>query len=86
MEGAEVERFLAATIAFVEDAERIAAGALADAGELTLAELLALADPQLGPFTSMPNELAGSLRAHLREFVRQGRAQEDPSGLRWTMA
>jgi glyoxylase-like metal-dependent hydrolase (beta-lactamase superfamily II) len=86
MEGAQVERFLADTIAFAEDAERIAAGALADAGELTLAEVLALADPQLGPFTSMPNELAGSLRAHLQDFVRQGRAQEDPSGLRWTMA
>lgn len=86
MEGAQVERFLAATVAFVEDAERIAAGALADAGELTLAEVLAVADPQLGPFTSMSNELAGSLRAHLREFVRQGRAHEDPSGLRWTMA
>jgi glyoxylase-like metal-dependent hydrolase (beta-lactamase superfamily II) len=86
MEGAQVERFLADTIAFVEDAERISQSSLAAAGELTLAELLALADPQLGPFTSMPNELAGSLRAHLREFVRQGRAQEDPSGLRWTMA
>ena len=40
----------------------------------TLPELLALGDAQLGPFTSMPNELAGSLRAHLRELVRQGRA------------
>jgi glyoxylase-like metal-dependent hydrolase (beta-lactamase superfamily II) len=84
MEGSEVGRFLTDTVAFVADAESIVAGALAEAGALTLADALELADPQLGPFTSMPNELAGSLRAHLREFVCQGRAQEDPSGLRWT--
>jgi glyoxylase-like metal-dependent hydrolase (beta-lactamase superfamily II) len=84
MEGEEVDRFLAETVAFVEDAERVVAEALAEAGALTLSEALELGDPQLGPFTSMPNELAGSLRAHLREFVRQGRAREDPSGLQWT--
>jgi glyoxylase-like metal-dependent hydrolase (beta-lactamase superfamily II) len=84
MEGEEVARFLAETVAFVADAERVVAEALAEAGALTLSEVLELGDPQLGPFTSMPNELAGSLRAHLREFVRQGRAREDPSGLRWT--
>jgi hypothetical protein len=84
IEGKQVGRFLADTIAFVEDAGRIAEQALAEAGELTLPQVLELGDAQLGPFTSMPNELAGSLRAHLRELVRQGRAQEDPSGLRWT--
>lgn len=84
MEGEEVGRFLAETVAFVEDAERVVAEALAEAGALTLSEVLELGDPRLGPFTSMPNELAGSLRAHLREFVLQGRAREDPSGLRWT--
>lgn len=84
MEGEQVDRFLADTVAFVEDAGQIVADALAEAGELSLPEILALADPQLGPFTSMPNELAGSLRAHLRELVRQGRAQENPSGLGWT--
>jgi glyoxylase-like metal-dependent hydrolase (beta-lactamase superfamily II) len=84
MEGEEVARFLAETVAFVADAERVVAAAPAAPGALTLSEVLELGDPQLGPFTSMPNELAGSLRAHLREFVRQGRAREDPSGLRWT--
>ena len=84
MEGEQVGRFLAETVAFVEDADRVVAQALAEAGTLTLPEVLELGDPQLGPFTSMPNELAGSLRAHLREFVRQGRAREDPSGLHWT--
>jgi glyoxylase-like metal-dependent hydrolase (beta-lactamase superfamily II) len=84
IEGEEVDRFLADTVAFVEDARRLVAEALADRGSLTLPEVLALGDPRLGPFTSMPNELAGSLRAHLRELVQQGRAEEDPSGLRWT--
>ncbi len=84
LEGEEVDRFLADTVEFVERAEGIVEAALAAADEVTLPELLALGDAQLGPFTSMPNELAGSLRAHLRELVRQGRAQEDPSGLRWT--
>jgi glyoxylase-like metal-dependent hydrolase (beta-lactamase superfamily II) len=83
MEGGEVTRFLVDTLDFVADAESIVAEGLAEAGALTLADALELADPRLGPFTSMPNELAGSLRAHLRELVRQGRAHEDPSGLRW---
>jgi glyoxylase-like metal-dependent hydrolase (beta-lactamase superfamily II) len=86
IEGEDVDRFLADTIAFVEEAGRIVEDALAEAGALTLPEVLALGDAQLGPFTSMPNELAGSLRAHLRELVRQGRAEEEPSGLRWTTA
>lgn len=84
MEGEQVTRFLADTVAFVEDAGRIAESALREAGELTLPQVLELGDAELGPFTSMPNELAGSLRAHLQELARQGRAQEDPSGLRWT--
>ncbi len=84
IEGEGVDRFLADTIAFVEDAGMIVETALADRDELTLPEVLELGDQQLGPFTSMPNELAGSLRAHLRDLVRQGRAAEDPSGLRWT--
>lgn len=84
IEGEQVDHFLAETIAFVEEAGRIVADALATAGELTLPELLAAGDAQLGPFTSMPNELAGSLRAHLRELVDQGLAREDPSSLCWT--
>jgi glyoxylase-like metal-dependent hydrolase (beta-lactamase superfamily II) len=83
IEGADVDRFLADTVAFVEDAGRLVVEALADRGALTLPEVLELGDPRLGPFTSMPNELAGSLRAHLRELVQQGRAEEDASGLRW---
>ncbi len=84
IEGTEVERFLADTVAFVEDAARLVAEALAERGTLTLPEALELGDPRLGPFTAMGNELAGSLRAHLRELVEEGRASEETSGLRWT--
>lgn len=84
IEGDDVARFLAETIAFVEEAGTIVWNALAEADELTLPEMLEMGDRQLGPFTSMPNELAGSLRAHLRDLVLQGRATEDPSRLRWT--
>jgi len=84
LEGADVDRFLAETVAFVEEAGAVAEQALAEAGELTLPELLAIGDARLGPFTSMANELAGSLRAHLRELVQQGRAAEDRPRLRWT--
>jgi hypothetical protein len=37
-----------------------------------------ISNPQLGPFTVMENELAGTLRAHLRELVAAGRAEELP--------
>jgi glyoxylase-like metal-dependent hydrolase (beta-lactamase superfamily II) len=86
IEGDEVGRFLAETAAFVEDAGRVVEHGLAESGELTLPQALALGDAALGPFTSMPNELAGSLRAHLRALVQEGRADEDRAGLRWTTA
>jgi hypothetical protein len=35
--------------------------------DLPLRELLAQGDAELGPFTSMPNELAATLRAGLQE-------------------
>jgi len=83
IEGDAVDEFLADTLWFVERARLTVAEELAAAGELTLAELLGRADARLGPFTSMPNELAGPLRAHLRELVAAGRAVEAPDGLSW---
>jgi glyoxylase-like metal-dependent hydrolase (beta-lactamase superfamily II) len=83
LEGEHVTRFLADTIGFVEDAARVTERELAAADGITLAELVSRADPELGPFTSMPNELGGTLRAHARTLVRDGRAREDASGLRW---
>jgi glyoxylase-like metal-dependent hydrolase (beta-lactamase superfamily II) len=67
IEGAEVDRFLADSLAFIESARAAVSRALADEPEITLAGLLARTDPELGPFTSMPNELAATLRGVLRE-------------------
>lgn len=86
MEGDDVRRFLDDTLAFVERARSYVAGALEAAGSVTLAELLDRAVPDLGPFSFMANELAGPLRAHLRELVAAGRAVESPDGLRWSRA
>jgi glyoxylase-like metal-dependent hydrolase (beta-lactamase superfamily II) len=85
MEGVVVERFLADTIAFVEDVGRAVEATLEELREASLAQLLASADATLGPFTSMPNELAGSVRAHARRLVQQGRAIEDDAGMRWSI-
>lgn len=85
LEGDEVDRFLGDTLDFVDDARRIVEAELAESGSLTLADLLERADPALGPFTSMPNELAGSLRAHLQVLVREGRVMEDASARHWTL-
>lgn len=83
IEGTDVDRFLDDTIEFVHDARDTVAELLRSQRELTLARALELADPELGPFTSMANELAGPLRAHLRELVAAGHASESPDGLRW---
>ena len=83
IEGAAVDRFLADTLEFVRDARSVTAEILAAEREVTLARARELADPRLGPFSSMPNELAGPLRAHLRELVAAGRAEESPDGLTW---
>jgi glyoxylase-like metal-dependent hydrolase (beta-lactamase superfamily II) len=69
IEGAEVGRFLEDSLVFVERAR----GVVASGEELPLAELLARADAELGPFTSMPNELAATLRGVLAESGREPR-------------
>jgi glyoxylase-like metal-dependent hydrolase (beta-lactamase superfamily II) len=69
-EGEEVTRFLDETIDFVGRARRVVA---ANHG-LSLKELLARGDAELGPFTSMPNELAATLRAALEEAGMEPRA------------
>jgi glyoxylase-like metal-dependent hydrolase (beta-lactamase superfamily II) len=67
IEGAAVDRFLDDTIEFVQRA-RVAVKAALDADPtVSLADLLASADAELGPFSSMPNELAATLRGILEE-------------------
>jgi len=84
LEGTDVDRFLDDTIEFVREARDVVEEIVVSERELTLARALELADPRLGPFTSMPNELAGPLRSHLRELVAGGRLQESPDGRTWT--
>jgi glyoxylase-like metal-dependent hydrolase (beta-lactamase superfamily II) len=78
MEGEDAVRFLDESAAFIERARLTVSEALAEHGELTLRGLLEISNPALGPFTLMENELAGTLRAHLRELVASGRAGEVP--------
>jgi glyoxylase-like metal-dependent hydrolase (beta-lactamase superfamily II) len=63
IEGDAVDAFLAESLAFVERARAVVA---ADR-DLPLRDLLARADAELGPFSSMPNELASTLRSLLEE-------------------
>jgi glyoxylase-like metal-dependent hydrolase (beta-lactamase superfamily II) len=83
IEGNDVSRFLEDTVAFVRRARAATAAILEREREVTLARALELADAELGPFTSMPNELAGPVRAHLRELVAAGAAEESPDGRTW---
>src|SRR5215204_2022484 len=75
MEGAQVDCFLEASLAFVSRARSAIEEAIAVSNEVTIAGLLANLNPVLGPFTSMANELAGPIRAHLRELVASGRLE-----------
>jgi glyoxylase-like metal-dependent hydrolase (beta-lactamase superfamily II) len=63
MEDGEVTAFLEETIDFVQRARQV----VSSHADLPLRELLARGDAELGPFTSMPNELAATLRAGLQE-------------------
>ena len=69
IEGAGVTAFLKESLAFLNRARAL----VASSPDLPLAELLALADPELGPFSSMPNELAATLRGVLHELGREPR-------------
>jgi glyoxylase-like metal-dependent hydrolase (beta-lactamase superfamily II) len=72
----EAARFLEESAAFVDRARRAVSEAIVENGELGLHGLLEATNPTLGPFTVMKNELAGTLRAHARELVAAGRAEE----------
>lgn len=78
MTGAEVEEFLDASAGFVVKARAAVRRATKANGRVTLARLLAELGPELGPFTSFPNELAGPIRAHLRELISEGVVEQVP--------
>jgi glyoxylase-like metal-dependent hydrolase (beta-lactamase superfamily II) len=85
IEGPAVDDFLNESLAFVERSRQAVRDALRAAGELTLAELFQAVNRELGPFTAMPNELCGPLRAHLQELVASGDAiaVDTPAPPRW---
>jgi hypothetical protein len=76
MEGAQVDRFLSESLAFVARARSAIEEAIEASPEVTIAALLTALNPILGPFTSMANELGGPIRAHLQELVTSGRIEE----------
>lgn len=79
IEGADVARFLDDSLAFVARARDAVREAVFAVDEVALVGLLAALDPVLGPFTSMANELAAPLRAHLDEMVATGLAEVIPN-------
>ena len=81
MEGDDAMRFLEESLAFVGRARSSVSRALAERGELDLRGLLEATNPELGPFTVMENELAGTLRAHARELVAGGSVTEVPESV-----
>lgn len=87
MEGAEVGDFLDASADFVARTRAGVRRVAAANGTVTLAGLLAALGPELGPFTSFPNELAGPIRSHLRELVTEGNVEmvpgASPPAWRW---
>ncbi len=76
MEGAEVDRFLSESLAFVERTRAAMLNAVDASDEVTIAGLLAALNPVLGPFTSMAIELGSPIRAHLGELVASGHIEE----------
>ena len=68
IEGADVDAFLDASVEFIGRARAVVGRAVEAQPDIDLADLLALADTELGPFTSMPNELAATLRGILHEL------------------
>jgi len=76
MEGAEANRFLDESLAFVARARSAIEVAIEESDEVTMSGLLTTLNPILGPFTSMANELGGPIRTHLQELVANGRIEE----------
>jgi glyoxylase-like metal-dependent hydrolase (beta-lactamase superfamily II) len=72
IEGGEVSDFLDLSADFVAGARAAVRNAIQAEGTVTLAGLLSTLGPNLGPFISFPNELAGPIRSHLRELVAEG--------------
>jgi len=73
MKGREVNDFLAASLSFTERVEEEIVKALRESsGPLTLKAITARVNEKTGPFSEMANELAGPVRAHLKDLAARG--------------
>jgi len=79
MTGAEVSDFLDSSADFVSRSRAAVRRMVARDGTVTLAGLLAELGPELGPFSSFPNELAGPIRSHLGELEALGLVEIVPN-------
>jgi len=79
MMGGEVSDFLDASVDFVSRTRAAVRRVVENNSSVTLADVLAELGPQLGPFTSFPNELAGPIRSHLGELVAEGVVESVPN-------
>lgn len=79
MEGDAVGEFLELSADFVQRSRAATERAIRAEGEVTLGSLLARLGPELGPFTSFANELAGTLRSHVNELVAIGLVERVPN-------
>jgi glyoxylase-like metal-dependent hydrolase (beta-lactamase superfamily II) len=86
--GDAVAAFLADSAAFTDDLERIVRRELA-AGPQTIAQITAVADSALGPFSAMALELGRSVGTHVDELAAGGearRVEADGGCPTWTAA
>ncbi|MCD6727729.1 MAG: MBL fold metallo-hydrolase [Solirubrobacteraceae bacterium] len=80
-----VAAFVDASRRFADRLEEVIAGRLGDDAR-SIAELTAVADRELGPFSEMSNELARSVAAHLEDLECRGLARSVGDQPRWLAA
>ncbi len=78
MQGEAVAQFLHDSRAFVQELGDAVAHFVQHSEEpLTLKDITQEADARVGPFSEFTNELAGPVRAHLRQLAEQGQVVEE---------
>ncbi|MCL6445139.1 MAG: MBL fold metallo-hydrolase [Alicyclobacillus sp.] len=75
MQGGQVPKFLESSFQFVQTVESTLESLLkAGGGPWSLSDLTQRVNERVGPFEVMENELAGPVLAHLKRWVKHGRA------------
>lgn len=76
---AEISDFLDASADFVSRTRAAVRRLVEQEDSVTLAGMLAQLGPELGPFTSFPNELAGPIRSHIGELEAERLVETVPN-------